>query len=124
MAVLKSYRLSWRKLCIKLHFHEMLLKKATTDQYIKLFRTKGESGLYRHFVGNGIIRAATIPNPDIELLDLADEFFALSRRRGADKEAYFLIGKALRRAAHTLYRQFLRIKEDKVLNPRFLNTVS
>jgi len=101
----------------------MLIKKIVADKYLKLLRSKGEEGLYKSAVGNGIILSVRLKNPDVELLNMADGFFALYRRGGKNSEDYFLIGKALRRAAHALYRQFLRMDKNKAVNRRFLNMV-
>jgi len=101
----------------------MLIKKPTADKYLKLLQSKGENGLYKQAVGNGIILSVKIKNPDLELLDISDGFFSLHRRGGDQAESYFIIGKVLRRAAHTLYRQFLRINKVKTVNSRFLNVV-
>jgi len=102
----------------------MLIKKPTADKYLKLLSVKGERGLYKHIIGSGIILSVNVKNPDIELLDISEGFFRLYRRAGDEnKEAYFTIGKVLRRAAHTLYRQFLHINQEKATNTRFLNVV-
>jgi hypothetical protein len=97
------------------------IKKEIVTNYTKLLKTKGEDGLYRYMVGSGIVRATEIKSPETELLDLSDSFFCLYRASG--KEEHFIIGKILRRAAHKLYRQFLKINKDKQVNAKFLNMV-
>lgn len=102
----------------------MTIKKLTAQQ-IEMHRERldrlGEVRLYERAVGDGIKRFAHgVKNPEIELLDLAEAFF-MAHRRGED-EVFFTIGRALRRAAHTLYRTLLRRKSSQ-LNPRFLNVV-
>lgn len=99
----------------------MATNKDTIASYTKLLKLKGEEGLYRYVVGSGIIRATEIKSPEIELLDLSDSFFCLYRSSGKDE--HFIIGKVLRRAAHRLYRQFLKINKDKQINSKFLNMV-
>lgn len=97
------------------------IKQDISDRYITLLKRKGEEGLYRHIFGTGIMRSTKIENPEVEILDMSEAFFTLYRRSG--KEDYFIIGKVLRKAAHALYRQFLRINKDKKINIRFLNIV-
>lgn len=87
------------------------------NYYLELLKSSGEEGLYRKSLGVGIIRFANqTKSPEIEYLDLSDAFFTLNRRN--DQEEYFIIGKVLRRTAHTLYRQ---LKQPS--NKRFLNVV-
>jgi hypothetical protein len=97
------------------------LKRDVSERYVVLLNNKGEDGLYRHVVGTGVMRSVKVPNPDLEILDMSEAFFTLFRRNG--DEAYFIIGKVLRRAAHALYRQFLRINKEKQKSERFLNVV-
>ena len=87
---------------------------------LKLLKNKGEVGLYRQFVGKGIISSIDIIHPDIETLNLSDSFFSLYRSTGTKE--YFIIAKALRKAAHTIYRQLLRLNKNTI-NPRFLNVL-
>ena len=91
------------------------------EKYTKLLWNSGRDGVYRHAVGTGVIRSVHTPNPEIETLNTAESFFALYRRTGEEK--YFVLGRILRRAAHKIYREFLRIHEDKAVNMRFLNVV-
>ncbi len=98
------------------------LKKEISDRYLEILKNKGEDGLYRHIIGTGVMRSVRVPNPEVEILDMSDSFFSLFRSTGIDD--YFIIGKILRRAAHKLYRQFLRINKEKPRSGRFLNVVS
>lgn len=98
------------------------LKQDISERYVSILKSKGEEGLYRHVVGTGVMRSVKVPNPEIEILDMSEAFFALFRRSGDDN--YFVIGKVLRRAAHKLYRQFLHINKDKKKSGRFLNVVN
>ena len=99
----------------------MSLTEEVVENYLFLLDSKGEEDLYRHVVGIGVMRAVRVRNPEIEILNDSESFFALYRRTGND--SYFKIGKALRRAAHKLYRQFLRINTEKDKNARFLHVV-
>jgi len=67
------------------------------------------------------MRSIKVRNPEIEILNLSESFFSLFRSTG--NEDFFVIGRALRRAANKLYRQFLRINKEKEVNLRFLNVV-
>lgn len=99
----------------------MAAKKLTdtiVKTYVEMLAVHGEEGMYRKIIGYGIIRyASNIKAPELELLDLAEAFFA-SHRRGED-EILFTIGKILRRAAHTLHRR-LKKEEAKAQNNRFI----
>ena len=102
----------------------MTNKKLTAPQ-IEMHRDRlaklGEIRLYERAVGDGIKRFAHgVKSPEIELLDMAEAFF-MAHRRGEGEE-FFTIGRALRRAAHTVYRTLLKQKTSTV-NPRFLNVV-
>ena len=100
---------------------ELKVKQDISDRYASILKAKGEDGLYRHVIGTGIMRSIKVQHPDIEVLNMSEAFFTLFRRTG--DETYFIIGKVLRRAAHALYRQFLRLNKDKPKNDRFLNIV-
>lgn len=98
-----------------------MLPQSTIDTYVKVLKNKGENGLYRYTVGNGIMMSVKISNPEVEILNISEKFFSLYRRTGDD--GFFIIGKILRRAAHTIYRQFLKLNKEKEINMRFLNVV-
>jgi len=91
------------------------------EKYSKLLKNKGVDGIYRHVVAIGIINSVNVQNPEIEILDTAEAFFSLYRRTG--ENAYFEIARTLRKAAHKIYREFLRINSNKEINMRFLNVV-
>lgn len=101
----------------------MAVKKLSENQlktYLQMFNEHGATGLYHRAISTGIMRyAENIKNPEVELLDLAEAFFIANRR--GENETLFAIGKILRRAAHTLYRQLL--KDHKETNFRFLNGI-
>lgn len=103
----------------------MVIKKLPDEicqDYIAMLKRHGEEGLYRRTVGAGFLILTKIENPDLEVLDYSDAFFILYRRTGEDM--YFSIGKVLRRAAHTIYRELLRQNKNKKPNfNRFLNAV-
>jgi hypothetical protein len=98
----------------------MALSQETINCYLSTLKNKGEVGLYRKIVGSGIINSLEIQHPDVEILNLSENFFCLFRRTG--EHEHFLIGKVLRRAAHAIYRQLLRLNKIEV-NARFLNIV-
>ena len=98
------------------------LSEDICNNYVAMLKEHGENGLYRRAIGAGFLRLAKNNNPDLEILDYADAFFSLYRRTGDD--SYFSIGKALRRAAHAVYRELMRQNKDKKPNyQRFLNVV-
>lgn len=104
----------------------MTAKKLTEPQiklHLDILAAYGEDGLYRKSIGRGVLRFAkyNISHPEEELLDLAEAFFIANRR--GEHESYFIIGRILRRAAHTLYRLFLKEKRISQINPRFLNVI-
>lgn len=88
------------------------------ETYTNILTVNGEDGAFRKFVGMGVKRSIQISSPEVEMLDLSESFFALYRRTG--EENYFKLGKVLRRAAHKLYRGFVR---GKRINKRFLSVV-
>lgn len=95
------------------------LSENQVKTYLQMLLENGENGLYRKAIGQGILRyAANIKTPEVELLDISEAFFAAYRRVG--DESLFVIGKVLRRAAHTLYR---KLKHNDKKNDRFLNAV-
>jgi hypothetical protein len=98
-----------------------MLTQEKIQSFENLLKNKGKEGFYTYLVGSGIMLAAKIKNPDIEYLNLSDQFFCLYRKSG--NEIYFIIAKALRKSAHILYRHFLKINKDKEVNARFLNMV-
>ncbi|HLG27278.1 MAG TPA: hypothetical protein VI423_05790 [Paenisporosarcina sp.] len=102
----------------------MAVKKLSENQvktYLEMIVEHGEEGLYRRAIGMGIMRyASNVKHPEVELLDLSEAFF-IAYRRG-EEEILFSIGKALRRAAHTLYRKLVK-DDNKEINNRFLNVV-
>jgi hypothetical protein len=97
------------------------LEKKARDEYERRLRSGGQDALYRFVVGKGVISRADCGNPELIILDHSDAFFSLYRQTG--QEIYFIIGKILRRAAHSLYRELRRIDKNKNINARFLNIV-
>ena len=98
-----------------------ILPKNKPDEYIQLFNKKGEIGLYKWAVGEGIISLNTCKSPDSMFLDLSEYFFSLSRSTGNKK--FFIIGKVFRKAAHKLYRTLFALKSDQQINSRFLHII-
>lgn len=99
----------------------MKLAEEAIEIYEKLLESKGEEGFYRSIIGAGMIRATKIPQPEMEILEMSEAFFALNRRTG--EERYFTIGKILRRAAHKIYRELRRMDSTRQINNKFLRMV-
>lgn len=98
-----------------------MLNQEKIQTFEDLLKNKGNEGFYTYLVGSGIIMAAKVKNPDLEYLNLADRFFSLHRKTG--NQVYFTIAIILRKAAHALYRHFLKVNKEKEVNVRFLNLV-
>jgi hypothetical protein len=99
---------------------DMKLSENTIKVYLTLI-DRGENTLYKNAVAAGIKSGAMYINPEVEMLEASDAFYTLYKRTG--DERFASISKILKRAANTVYRQFLKIYEDKVRNYRFLNVV-
>ena len=97
------------------------VKLSLSVSYEKLLNEKGEDYFYRYVIGIAVISRTSITNVENSLLDTADGFFALSRQTGNIN--FFTIAKILRKAAHKLYRDSLRVPEAPK-NKRFLQLVS
>ena len=91
------------------------------DEYEQILLKQGEEKVYRHALGSGAINVENHQFPEIVILNQAEAFFSLYRQTG--NQNYFIIGKALRRAAHKLYRQLIKSYEDYPVNMRFLNVI-
>lgn len=89
--------------------------------YVQILKEKQELGFYKHIIAAGIKRTITSDNADVEVLDLSEQFFILNRK--SPNEDYFIIGKILRKAAHTLYRNFNKIDKNRPRNDKFLQLV-
>ena len=98
-----------------------MLNENLIKSYVNLLTFKGELGLYRFIIGNGIIKSLKDADCELELLNLSDEFFSQYRRTGED--CHFIIGRILRRSAHTIYRQLLKINKEKKTSGRFLQII-
>ena len=99
----------------------MRITRKIKQDYETLLKNVGELKFYRRVLGSCIISAHENEHPEIMMLDQAEDFFALYRRTGNDN--YFTIGKILRRASHTLYREFHRSTDEFPRNARFLNVI-
>ena len=82
-------------------------------------RQFGEEQLYQKILLESLASSST--KPELDLLDLSEEFFKVFRRSGED--CFFIIAKLLRRAAHVIYRQRLKTQQTSVNHKRFLNYV-
>ena len=90
-------------------------------EYLYTLRKLGCEAVYRRAVGNAFIRLRDTNHPEIELLDLSESFLALYRRSG--EVNYFTLSRILRKAAHSVYRELLRMGYNDEINGRFLNVV-
>lgn len=97
------------------------LNEELARQYIELLEKKGESGLYKQAIAVGVRASVDIKNPENDILNLSEAFLLKFRTTG--NEDYFIISKCLRRAAHALYREFLKSNKNIEFNKRFLNMV-
>lgn len=98
------------------------LSDVEVKTYYGMLVELGEDNFHARLIGQGVMRfAAKVENPDIDLLDLAESFFAANRRE--QDEILFAIGKIVRRAAHTLNRRLAKVRASTGRNPRFLNVV-
>ncbi len=91
------------------------------DEYEAILKQDGEDKVYRHALGTSAINIARYQFPEIVLLDQSEGFFSLFRQTGNDN--YFIIGRALRKAAHKLYRQLRRTNSNYPENMRFLDLI-
>ncbi len=91
------------------------------DKHVEILTKKGEEGLYKFCLGQGIMKSLSDKNPELEILDLSERFLGEGRLSGNKK--LFIIARILRRVAHTIYRQFLKLNKSKTKNQRFLNVV-
>ena len=103
----------------------MQLDQEVVDNYVEYFHKKGEDALCKYIIGlglkRGLKRGLNIQNPELEILYISESFFALYRSTG--KEVYFDMGRVFRRAAHKIYRIFLKTDKEKEINAKFLNKV-
>lgn len=95
--------------------------KSQKDYYLKLLDQSGIEGIYRKAIGKAFLHLPDESTIDLNLMDLSDSFFSLHKQTGEEK--FFQIGKALRRAAHMVYRELMRMNKRKPKNIRFLNVV-
>lgn len=98
----------------------MRLAEKLKTEYENLLISKGEEYFYRYAVGSGFMDRVNYSNTEILMLDKSEAFFTLFRQTG--HENYFTIGKILRRAAHRLYRNRVKLGESE-RNGKFLNRV-
>jgi len=98
------------------------IPKKVQEMYTQLLDVRGREGLYKWAIGQGILRADAVLCPDVEMLDLADSFFALSRSSGDKK--LFIIGQILRKSAHKIFRSLEKVNPERPLSTRFLKSVS
>lgn len=90
------------------------ISQETAKQYIEILKNQGYEGLFQRAFDKIFPILGNSPDADIQLLDLAESFFSLFRRTG--EEDYFVVGRALRRAAHAINRELLKKNKDKKIN--------
>ena len=97
------------------------LTTKAAQSYVQILKDKDIEGFFKHIIAAGIKRTLTTDNADVEVLELSEQFFLLNRR--TPNEDYFTIGKILRKAAHTLYRNFGKTDVNRPKNSKFLQLV-
>jgi hypothetical protein len=99
---------------------------AINKQFEPKFLSMGEERFYRFVLGLALRQLVSLEAggeetmPNIELLELHNQFVVLHRREGS--EVSLTIAKVFRRAAHKIYRVMLK-KGMIEQSPRFLNAV-
>lgn len=89
---------------------------------LEVLSLNGEEGLYNYLcrAADRIIMVEEFPEAD--LIELSDKFFSLYRSVG--EENFFILGKVLRRAAHSIYRKSFKFYPNKKINSKkFLNLI-
>ena len=89
------------------------------DEYVAILQTYGYEGFCNHIITCGLLRETSFL--DIYYLDQSEAIFHLFRE--TQNENYLAVSKGLRRAAHKLHRQYLRINTDYPKNKRFLKLI-
>ena len=95
---------------------------------VKEYLTNGESKLYKNLLSQAVKEIVLLMDknnnykiyPEKRLLSMSDKFLAQYRINGDD--AYLIISKIFRRAAHKIYRLLLK-KHLITKNDSFLNLV-
>lgn len=94
------------------------------DYKLDLFNVMGEESFVQKIVDLSLIKAIddNYQNPELDILDKADGFVELYRK--TSKKEYLDVARALRKAAHLVYRKLLKEVKHKQKNlHRFLNLV-
>jgi len=73
------------------------------EKHLNILRKVGEEGLYKQAVATCLLSTYKRKIPEVEVLNLSDAFLSLYRRTG--DENFLAICRALRRAAHKVYRE-------------------
>jgi len=73
------------------------------ETHLNILKRGGEEGLYKQAVAACLLSTSKRKIPEVEVLDLSEAFLSLYRRTGNDD--FLAICRALRRAAHTVYRK-------------------
>jgi hypothetical protein len=105
-------------------YKQEMAKRITNDQkriYCGILNEFGADEIYRRTVGVSVLAIEKNDKIDLELLDRSDGFLNLFRQT-ADED-FFLISKALRRAAHKVYRQLIKKNKNKKIDNSFLNVI-
>lgn len=100
---------------------------AIKQEFIKKYLSIGDTKFYQFLIVYALNKLISIEkkiyngvSPDLEFLDLHDQFIILYRRDGG--ESLLSIAKCFRKAAHKIYRVRLKKKMTDI-NLRFLNLV-
>ncbi len=96
------------------------VSKKVQEEYEDRLAEKGSTDFYRHIIGSAIINIGQFDTPEEYYLNQSEAFVILYRQTGNGN--YLDISRILRRAAHRLYRQYMRM-HMREKNDRFLNLV-
>ncbi len=88
--------------------------------YLTCFN-KDPSILYNYFIDSSEKECVRNPNFEMELIQQSEYFFIQAEKIQDPK--LFEIGKILRKAGHTIYRNSLKKNKEKPFNIKFLNLV-
>lgn len=99
----------------------MTLSEEIQESYLEQLLKYGESGLTQGIINISLSNLELNARPEYRLLDQSQEFLKLFRRTG--EENYLTLSKVLRRAAHIIYREYLKQNKGKLDLKRFLNIV-
>lgn len=91
------------------------------DIYLEILNTQGYDNFLSYIIAHGILNPPLYSPAHIYYMNKSEAFLNLYRETKI--ENYLLISKALRRAAHKFYRQYLSINTGYHIDRQFLNVV-